>query len=81
MSLCLRQHPLYVPVCFVLFLGGVFNLLGVAANMSPPFFFRHVYDNEGHHIYENVGELRDATPDLILAVKPKVPVEEEQVMG
>lgn len=31
------------------------------------------------HIYENVGALRDATPDLILAVKPKVPLEEEQV--
>lgn len=46
---------------------------------------RHVYDNVGlkgeHHIYENVGELRDATPDLILAVKPKVPMEEEQVRG
>lgn len=44
---------------------------------------RHVYDNVGlkgeRHIYENVGELRDATPDLILAVKPKVPLEEEQV--
>ncbi|MEQ2216393.1 hypothetical protein XENOCAPTIV_015596, partial [Xenoophorus captivus] len=25
------------------------------------------------------GELRDATPDLILAVKPKVPLEDEQV--
>lgn len=31
------------------------------------------------HIYENVGALRDATPDLILAVKPKVSLEEEQV--
>lgn len=45
---------------------------------------RHVYDNVGlkgnEHIYENVGELRDATPDLILAVKPKVPLDEEQVM-
>lgn len=44
---------------------------------------RHVYDNValkgGRHIYENVGELRDATPDLILAVKPKVPLEDEQV--
>lgn len=42
---------------------------------------RHVYDNvvKGeHHIYENVGELRDATPDLILAVKPKAP-EDKQV--
>ncbi|XP_072302389.1 signal-induced proliferation-associated protein 1 [Eucyclogobius newberryi] len=33
------------------------------------------------HIYENVGELRDATPDLILAAKPKVPLEEEQFLG
>ncbi|XP_074527951.1 signal-induced proliferation-associated protein 1 isoform X2 [Halichoeres trimaculatus] len=45
----------------------------------------HVYDNVGlkgdGHIYENVGELRDATPDLILAVKPKVPLEDEQFMG
>lgn len=45
---------------------------------------RYVYENMGlkgeHHIYENVGELRDATPDLILAVKPKVPLEGEQVM-
>lgn len=42
-----------------------------------------MYDNVGlkgdHHIYENVGELRDATPDLILAVKPKAPMEEELV--
>ncbi|XP_074467834.1 signal-induced proliferation-associated protein 1 isoform X2 [Sebastes fasciatus] len=42
----------------------------------------HVYDNvvlKGErHIYENIGELRDATPDLILAVKPKVPLEDEQ---
>ncbi|XP_042372224.1 signal-induced proliferation-associated protein 1-like, partial [Plectropomus leopardus] len=45
----------------------------------------HVYDNVGlkgdRHIYENVGELRDATPDLILAVKPKVPLEDEQFTG
>ncbi|XP_075887639.1 signal-induced proliferation-associated protein 1 isoform X3 [Nelusetta ayraudi] len=41
----------------------------------------HIYDNVGHHIYENMGELGDATPDLILAVKPKVPVEEEQFIG
>lgn len=44
---------------------------------------RHVYDNVGlkveHHIYENIGELRDATPDLILEVKPKVPLGDEQV--
>ncbi|XP_037604225.1 signal-induced proliferation-associated protein 1 isoform X1 [Sebastes umbrosus] len=42
----------------------------------------HVYDNvvlKGErHIYENIGKLRDATPDLILAVKPKVPLEDEQ---
>uniref|UniRef100_A0A673NGF9 Signal-induced proliferation-associated 1-like protein 2 n=1 Tax=Sinocyclocheilus rhinocerous TaxID=307959 RepID=A0A673NGF9_9TELE len=30
------------------------------------------------HIYENPGELRDETPDLILTVKPKVPLEQEQ---
>lgn len=46
---------------------------------------RHVYDNVGLkvecHIYENIGELRDPTPDLILAVKPKVPLEDEQVTG
>lgn len=46
---------------------------------------RHVYENVGtkleHHLYETGGELRDATPDLILAVKPKVPLEEEQVMN
>lgn len=44
----------------------------------------HVYDNvvkEERHIYENVGELRDATPDLILAVKPKVPPENEQFLA
>ncbi|XP_020564572.1 signal-induced proliferation-associated protein 1 isoform X2 [Oryzias latipes] len=44
----------------------------------------HVYDNvalKDRHIYENVRELRDDTPDLILAVKPKVPLEEEQFMG
>ncbi|KAM3869220.1 LOW QUALITY PROTEIN: signal-induced proliferation-associated protein 1 [Diretmus argenteus] len=45
----------------------------------------HVYDNVGlkveHHIYDNCGELRDATPDLILAVKPKVPLEDEQFLG
>ncbi|KAF4110525.1 signal-induced proliferation-associated 1-like protein 2 isoform X2 [Onychostoma macrolepis] len=42
----------------------------------------HVYDNVGlkanRHIYENPGELRDETPDLILAVKPKVPLEQEE---
>ncbi|XP_030648781.1 signal-induced proliferation-associated 1-like protein 2 [Chanos chanos] len=41
----------------------------------------HVYDNVGlkvnTHIYENPGELRDATPDLILAVKPKAGQEED----
>ncbi|KAK1882897.1 Signal-induced proliferation-associated 1-like protein 1 [Dissostichus eleginoides] len=46
---------------------------------------RHVYDNVGlkgeRHIYENDGELRNATPDLILAVKPKVPLEDEQFMA
>ncbi|XP_076024587.1 signal-induced proliferation-associated protein 1 isoform X2 [Genypterus blacodes] len=43
----------------------------------------HMYDNVGdlkeeRHVYENVGQLRDATPDLILAVKPKVPLLEEE---
>ncbi|XP_029956242.1 signal-induced proliferation-associated protein 1 isoform X2 [Salarias fasciatus] len=46
---------------------------------------RHVYDNVGlkaeHHIYENAGELRDATPDLILAVKPKAALEDEQFLA
>uniref|UniRef100_A0A1A8S7G4 Signal-induced proliferation-associated 1 n=2 Tax=Nothobranchius rachovii TaxID=451742 RepID=A0A1A8S7G4_9TELE len=45
----------------------------------------HVYDNvglkENQHIYENAKQLRDATPDLILAVKPKVPLEDEQFTG
>ncbi|XP_035383085.1 signal-induced proliferation-associated 1-like protein 2 isoform X2 [Electrophorus electricus] len=46
----------------------------------------HVYDNVGikvnkHHIYEDIGELMDATPDLILAVKPKVLLEEERQVG
>ncbi|XP_028976651.2 signal-induced proliferation-associated 1-like protein 2 isoform X2 [Esox lucius] len=45
----------------------------------------HVYDNVATkvepHIYENPGELRDATPDLILAVKPKLPQDEEQFIG
>ncbi|CAB1419978.1 unnamed protein product [Pleuronectes platessa] len=45
----------------------------------------HVYENEALkpecHIYENLGELRDDTPDLILAVKSKVPLEDEQFMG
>ncbi|XP_036436473.1 signal-induced proliferation-associated protein 1 isoform X1 [Colossoma macropomum] len=54
----------------------------------PPYediFDGHVYDNVGlkvnRHIYENPGELKDATPDLILAVKPKVPLEEEGQIG
>ncbi|KAL7838085.1 hypothetical protein AOLI_G00264890, partial [Acnodon oligacanthus] len=54
----------------------------------PPYqdiFDGHVYDNVGlkvnKHIYENPGELKDATPDLILAVKPKVPLEEEGQIG
>lgn len=33
------------------------------------------------HIYENPGELRDATPDLILAVKPKLPLDDQQFQG
>ncbi|XP_026124061.1 signal-induced proliferation-associated 1-like protein 3 isoform X2 [Carassius auratus] len=41
-----------------------------------------VYDNVAlkvkRHIYEIPGEPRDETPDLILAVKPKVPLEQEQ---
>lgn len=66
------QHPLYV-------------FRSAATNTSLTPISRHTYDNVGlkreHHVYENVGELRDATPDLILAVKPKVPMEEEQVRG
>ncbi|XP_061658605.1 signal-induced proliferation-associated 1-like protein 2 [Syngnathoides biaculeatus] len=46
---------------------------------------RHIYDNvplkEDHRIYENVGELRDATPDLILAVKPKFAPEEKEFIA
>ncbi|XP_019728879.1 signal-induced proliferation-associated 1-like protein 2 [Hippocampus comes] len=45
----------------------------------------HIYDNvalkEDRHIYKNVGELRDATPDLILAVKPKFALEDEQFIA
>ncbi|XP_055799254.1 signal-induced proliferation-associated protein 1-like isoform X1 [Salvelinus fontinalis] len=45
----------------------------------------HVYDNVGvkmeRHIYDNPEELRDATPDLILAVRSKVPLDEEQFVG
>ncbi|KAK0151578.1 Signal-induced proliferation-associated 1-like protein 1 [Merluccius polli] len=33
------------------------------------------------HIFENPGELRDATPDLILAVKPKLPQDAPQFVG
>lgn len=62
--------------------GGLSPLPAATSNANVQ--FRHVYDNIGlkgnEHIYENVGELRDATPDLILAVKPKVPLDEEQVM-
>ncbi|KAM6970688.1 signal-induced proliferation-associated protein 1 isoform 2-T3 [Aplochiton taeniatus] len=40
----------------------------------------HVYDNVGvkleHNVYENPGELPDATPDLIPAVKPKLPIDD-----
>lgn len=52
-----------------------------AESSSPSLCFSHVYDNVGlkanRHIYENPGELSDVTPDLILAVKPKVPLQEE----
>lgn len=45
----------------------------------------HEYDNlplkDDHNIYENTGELRDATPDLILAVKPKAALDEEQFLA
>ncbi|XP_034034980.1 signal-induced proliferation-associated 1-like protein 1 [Thalassophryne amazonica] len=48
-------------------------------------FDGHVYDNISlkveRHIYENIGELRDATPDLILAVKTKESLEDEQFTG
>ncbi|KAG9346522.1 hypothetical protein JZ751_006833, partial [Albula glossodonta] len=43
---------------------------------------KHVYDNvkesADRNFYENMGTLRDATPDLILAVKPKVPLDEDE---
>ncbi|KAG7464531.1 hypothetical protein MATL_G00166590 [Megalops atlanticus] len=43
----------------------------------------HPYDNVKEpadtHIYENMRALRGATPDLILAVKPKAPADEEFV--
>ncbi|KAG5853125.1 hypothetical protein ANANG_G00069770 [Anguilla anguilla] len=43
----------------------------------------HAYDNVGEsadgNVYENTGALRDATPDLILAVKPKVPLDEDEL--
>ncbi|XP_056264483.1 signal-induced proliferation-associated protein 1 isoform X3 [Pseudoliparis swirei] len=45
----------------------------------------HMYDNvdlKGEcHLYDDEGKLRDSTPDLIPAVKPKVPLEDEQFMG
>ncbi|XP_061090961.1 signal-induced proliferation-associated protein 1-like isoform X2 [Conger conger] len=43
----------------------------------------HTYENmkdlSDRNIYENMGALRDTTPDLILAVKPKVPLDEEEL--
>ncbi|KAJ8246933.1 hypothetical protein GJAV_G00256930 [Gymnothorax javanicus] len=43
----------------------------------------HTYENmrdlTDRSIYENMGALRDTTPDLILAVKPKVPLEEDEL--
>ncbi|XP_035263633.1 signal-induced proliferation-associated 1-like protein 2 isoform X3 [Anguilla anguilla] len=43
----------------------------------------HAYDNVREsadgNVYENTGALRDATPDLILAVKPKVPLDEDEL--
>ncbi|KAJ8282847.1 hypothetical protein COCON_G00053660 [Conger conger] len=36
-------------------------------------------DLSDRNIYENMGALRDTTPDLILAVKPKVPLDEEEL--
>ena len=63
-------------LCFLPSIATTISLLSCLAD-------RCMYDKAGlkveHHIYENVGELRDATPDLILAVKPKVPLEDEQV--
>lgn len=41
-----------------------------------------MYDNvpvrKDSHIYENVWELHNATPDLIRALNPRVPIEEEE---
>ncbi|KAJ8337970.1 hypothetical protein SKAU_G00369360 [Synaphobranchus kaupii] len=41
----------------------------------------HAYENVSadRDIYENTGALRNATPDLILAVKPKVPLDEDEL--
>ncbi|KAJ8266417.1 hypothetical protein GJAV_G00130190 [Gymnothorax javanicus] len=43
----------------------------------------HVYDNvlvsADSHIYENVWEMHNATPDLIRALNPKVPSDEEEL--
>lgn len=68
--------------CFDFWVGHKCHT-ALSAALSPPCYNRPVYDNVGlkvdGHIYENVGALRDATPDLILAVKPKVSLEEEQV--
>ncbi|XP_077448425.1 signal-induced proliferation-associated protein 1 isoform X1 [Stigmatopora argus] len=45
----------------------------------------HIYDNvslkEDYHVYENAGKLRDATPDLILAVKPKFALADDQFIA
>ena len=64
-------------------INGRFTLCSFPPHHHLHHLVRHVYDNVGpkgeRHIYENDGELRDATPDLILAVKPKVPLEDEQV--
>ncbi|XP_064206226.1 signal-induced proliferation-associated 1-like protein 1 isoform X1 [Anguilla rostrata] len=41
----------------------------------------HIYDNRAARscIYENVWEMHNATPDLIPALNPKVPVEDEEL--
>lgn len=80
-----RDYPSKCSIfCFDLWVGHKCHA-ALSAAVSPPCYYRPVYDNVGlkvdGHIYENVGALRDATPDLILAVKPKVSLEEEQVTG
>ncbi|KAG7272724.1 hypothetical protein CRUP_038170 [Coryphaenoides rupestris] len=60
----------------------------VSLERQPP--FTDTCDDQGFesmgvkvegHIYENPRELRDATPDLIPTVKPKLPLDDQQFLG